>query len=74
MTPPRPEAIIAITASGYVNLPWLTLDNVSAGVGLLVAVSMFIMTYSKHRLEMKVLKSKLNPKPGVDDHGQAHSE
>ncbi len=57
---PEPTTITAMTAAGYVNWPWLTLNEFTKLVGCGVAVFMAALAYRKHRLEMKLLKAKID--------------
>jgi len=56
---PKPETITALTSMGYVNWPWLTLDDATKIAGLAVGLFMAVLAYRKHKLEMKILNKKL---------------
>lgn len=57
---PEPETVAAMTTVSYINWPWLSLDEFTKIMGCCIALFMAVMAYRKHRLEMKLLKAKLN--------------
>ena len=57
---PEPETIAAMTTVSYINWPWLSLDEFTKVIGCGIALFMAAMAYRKHRLEIKLLRAKLD--------------